>query len=673
MARAIDHPVALRRSHGAAAACIANDTACIAGCDFDDVELPSAESRAANGTSLVPGINFLALRSFGITAGAQWAGSPVWTFGVKASFQLATKSSVADSNCIQPDTDAACLTADTYVAIGFEPATSSIILKFDFEMHGTWFEPVGLKNFAIANPNLNLGVQIYPGGVPKPLKLAFEIELYWKRSGSWPSSLREKKKDGDGKAISPFPDACSDCGVGDLFIFNSAFLYEEKLPVPRFGVSFMLTAISLSDIVNMAADIAARVAELAGQSEPPSRPTFPKELDKFLKEIDFAVSFELSTVDDHPFQRRLYLYGKAGANFAEIGSFYFMVEAEFPLAEDELSTFVADPLSELKAGIKINASVTLPTLAGVELGRAAFYGSVSSTKFEMKSALFINVVGFVIDFEAFINAKDGEFSTGLSAKANLGVLGFVFLHGTLSSTAGLRVTGKANVTIGDVSLNGDVTVRLDNEETFVSVDSALDLGKLGSASLKGNVTSESRLINLDGQASTTRNLRNVFALPLHREFEDMHSPKHTHRRHAISGMPLPLRLLPSPRAMRRVLAIRASVPSRFAQYPKRCSTLVRLPAVLRPPRERLVPRLERHESGAAGLRAERPPSAQPRVASMPTALPRRPKQARAMLIPFYAADARSPPPAPSQIQNNVGETGVPRCPWCRASSCVRCE
>ena len=45
---------------------------------------------------------------------------------------------------------------------------------------------------------------------------------------------------------------------------------------------------------------------------------------------------------------------------------------------------------------------------------------------------------------------------------------------------------------------------------------------------------------------------------------------------------------------------------------------------------------------------------------MPTAPPRPPKQARAVLIPFYAADARSPPPAPSQIQNNVGEAGVPR-------------
>ena len=86
-----------------------------------------------------------------------------------------------------------------------------------------------------------------------------------------------------------------------------------------------------------------------------------------------------------------------------------------------------------------------------------------------------------------------------------------------------------------------------------------------------------------------------------------------------------------------------------------------LPAVLRPPRERLDPRIERRESGAAGLRAARPPSAQPRIASMPPALPRRLKQTRAMLIPFYAADA--PPPLPARLadpQNNVSEAGVPR-------------
>jgi len=81
-------------------------------------------------------------------------------------------------------------------------------------------------------------------------------------------------------------------------------------------------------------------------------------------------------------------------------------------------------------------------------------------------------------------------------------------------------------------------------------------------------------------------------------------------------------------------------PADSPNIPSAAARSCRLPAVLRPPRERLAPRLERHESGAAGLRAERPSSAQPRIASMPTALPRRPKQARAMFIPFYAADAR---------------------------------
>ena len=39
-------------------------------------------------------------------------------------------------------------------------------------------------------------------------------------------------------------------------------------------------------------------------------------------------------------------------------------------------------------------------------------------------------------------------------------------------------------------------------------------------------------------------------------------------------------------------------------------------------------------------------SARPRVAFIPTAPPRPPKQARAVLIPFYASDARAPPLRP---------------------------
>ena len=95
----------------------------------------------------------------------------------------------------------------------------------------------------------------------------------------------------------------------------------------------------------------------------------------------------------------------------------------------------------------------------------------------------------------------------------------------------------------------------------------------------------------------------------------------------------------APRDAARV-AICESVPGRFAQSPKRCSALV----------PGCPPCCDRRASGsfrgssAANLaqsdcRSEL--SAAPRIASMPPALPRRPNQTRAMLIPFYAADAPS--------------------------------
>ena len=469
-------------------------------CAFDSVELPSADARAANGESLVPGINFLALRSLRITAALQ---PDAVVFEVGGSFHFATKSSVADSDCAKPDTDGACLTVDTSVAIGFTAA--SIILRFDFEMHGTWFEPLGLKNFAVANPKFKLGVQIYAAG-PKPLELAFNIELFWRRSGDWPGSLLEKKKDGDGNIISPFPDACSgletracfapdqtdEKRVGDLFIFQAAFLYEENLPVPRFGVSFRMTAISLSDIVNMAADIAAGVVGLAGESDPPSRPTFPDGIDLFLNGIAFGFEFELSTVAEGVFQRRLYLFGSATVDFAGFGGFYFMIETELRLpAEADLRAFVANPLGELKASIKFNASVTLP----LQLGEATFYGFVSPTKFEMNSSLLIDLLGFGIDFQAGIIASDRGFDTRLYARAELGDVGAVFFYGRLSSDTSIGLHVEAAVDLQfllGVAIAASVEARLNEAEIFLRIAGSVDLGDLiGGAEFDGSIDSGS--------------------------------------------------------------------------------------------------------------------------------------------------------------------------------------
>ena len=465
-------------------------------CEFDSVELPSADARAANGESLVPGINFLALRSLRITAALQ---PNAVVFEVGGSFHFATKSSVADSDCAKPDTDGACLTVDTSVAIGFAVGPS-IILRFDFEMHGTWFEPLGLKNFAVANPKFKLGVQIYAAG-PKPLELEFNIELFWRRSGNWPGSLLEKKKDGEGNIISPFPDACSgletracfapdqsdEKRVGDLFIFQAAFLYEEKLPVPRFGVRFTMTAISLLDIVNMAADIAAGVAGLAGESDPPSRPTFPDGIDLFLNGIGFGFAFELSTVAEGVFQRRLYLFGSATVDFAGFGGFYFMIETELRLpAEADLPAFVADPIGELKASIKFNASVTLP----LQLGEATFYGFVSPTKFEMNSSLTIDLLGFGIDFQAGIIASDGGFDARLYARAELGDVGDVFLYGRLSSDTSIGLHVKADVDLkflAGFAIAASVAANISETEKFLRIDSAIHLGIFGKTTFEGSI------------------------------------------------------------------------------------------------------------------------------------------------------------------------------------------
>ena len=58
--------------------------------------------------------------------------------------------------------------------------------------------------------------------------------------------------------------------------------------------------------------------------------------------------------------------------------------------------------------------------------------------------------------------------------------------------------------------------------------------------------------------------------------------------------------LASPRAPRDAarVGLCASVPGRFAPHPMRCSALVPVPPLLRTPRARRAPRLERHESGA---------------------------------------------------------------------------
>ena len=105
-------------------------------------------------------------------------------------------------------------------------------------------------------------------------------------------------------------------------------------------------------------------------------------------------------------------------------------------------------------------------------------------------------------------------------------------------------------------------------------------------------------------------------------------------------LPLPPRLLPSPRAMRRVLAFARACPAASPNLPSAAARSCRAAR-----RAATAARAARSEDLAqSDCRSEL--SAAPRIASMPPAFPRRPNQTRAMLIPFYAADAPSAACAP---------------------------
>lgn len=155
----------------------------------------------------IKSINSLAMRSIMIGATI----SPTSTaFTLGAGFHIATSSPLGDSHCDDPRTDAACLTVDASVSVGFISAPQpSVLLAMDLDMEGTWIEPLGLPNFAIASPHFTLGIQIFSPGTPAapycpmvtptgpvpcpvPKQIEWGVTIFWKRSGTWPSALLTK-------------------------------------------------------------------------------------------------------------------------------------------------------------------------------------------------------------------------------------------------------------------------------------------------------------------------------------------------------------------------------------------------------------------------------------------------------------------------------------------------
>lgn len=180
----------------------------------------------------VPSLNFIQMNQISVSAKLSSA---------TLAFQLGTKIQIATgtSTCSAPATDAACLTADISAGIGF--SLTSMTAGISSTLDGVWFDPLGLRNFAIANPRLAIDLKLTPS-ITYLSKVSWGASLYWKRPtlSSWPSTLADK--------------TAETVTGSQILTLSSALAYQishtdsalNALRLPIFGVKLTLTRMTLT-------------------------------------------------------------------------------------------------------------------------------------------------------------------------------------------------------------------------------------------------------------------------------------------------------------------------------------------------------------------------------------------------------------------------------------------
>ena len=150
---------------------------------------------------LLPTINFISLTGIEMSIEIQTGGtSGSLSFSVAATFQMET-GALSSSYCA-PATDGTasastqCLRAQitataASLTLPTGPATS---LTLQLDTVGLWLEPLGLRNFAVADPSFGLGAQVFTcpspiGFCASPQLLSWNILVAYKKSGLWPARM----------------------------------------------------------------------------------------------------------------------------------------------------------------------------------------------------------------------------------------------------------------------------------------------------------------------------------------------------------------------------------------------------------------------------------------------------------------------------------------------------
>jgi hypothetical protein len=158
-----------------------------------------------------------------------------FTMGTK--IQIATGSATCAADTLA--TDAKCLLATVSAGLTLTPI--SMTFSVSTAVDGVWFDPLGLRNFALANPALAVDLKVTPT-ISYFKKVSWAAALYWKRPAmsAWHSTLLDRSKSDD---------------TSGLLTLASTVVYQQTphsdvalntLRLPMFGVKLVLTQMTMT-------------------------------------------------------------------------------------------------------------------------------------------------------------------------------------------------------------------------------------------------------------------------------------------------------------------------------------------------------------------------------------------------------------------------------------------
>lgn len=411
----------------------------------------------------LPSINFLRFDSISIFAGVA---PGLVEFGVGTTFDLAT----GISYCNDP-LEAECIKAAFSVWIGIIPG--KMIVGFALPTSGIWIEPLGLRNFAVINPSIEIELEITLSipPVPTPRKVAWAITILYKMPwlAEWPDELRYREAPHPAYYRPDLtPWTSGDGPVRQLSVF---FLYEQWhseiddllcsiTGLPRFAIKVVVPKLSFIQLFLMFADIVFSAVSAASQQDvrtPPAVASLLAALDDLLK-IEMSFYLELSLIQSEavpewsgePVERGLYLNSSV-----HVALFGFQMdlrcEAKLRIPTPDaagvakvasgFSKFFSNPMGiitgevsakdlGIDAGIMIEAHTILP----LGMGEAYFMGKISFDGFELRAFIDFQVGPFTLDVTLEFLVRINIIQLEFYANVEFGPFGTVSVYGLVTSS-----------------------------------------------------------------------------------------------------------------------------------------------------------------------------------------------------------------------------------------------